>query len=266
LFDVVAIDMAFQSDDATSEFKTDQAPRLLKHIDATTPPEIVGYHHDLAKAILDLSNQLFIQAFLTILLVERLVPTATLFYVLRAPTELAKFHWIVDAKDIGGTKYERLWGNLVLPLAQSQSTKEPFPTIEGGDYSHFSRFFVNEASLPEHLTAHSRSQGGLTFGLIMAEEFTLGDSKVISGLRLVDILAAAFTRAINGSLRVDGWRGLGRLMVTRNTDTLAFARLKAGGISLVLDAPYTRVVRELVAETKSMFPVSSWGQRYPPLA
>lgn len=257
ILDAVAIDMALQRDPDTSEFKAEQAARILKAVTPLTPPQGIKYYQDLAGAC-RLSNPLFIQAHLTILLIERLLQAATFFYVLRVPLELAKFHWVVDAKEIGGTEYERLWRALILPLIQSNSVREPFATIEGGDYSHFERFYVDGASFPEHLKPYARGQSGLNFGLVLSEHFALGESTGTPGLRLVDILASAFTRALNGTLRPTGWRGLGRLMVNRAVDTVKFTRLKVNGVSFSLNAvPYANVVHELVAETKSMFPITT---------
>jgi hypothetical protein len=262
LFDAVAIDMALQRDADTSEFKADQAARIMKAVTPLTPPEGLQYYRDLARAC-GLSNPLFIQAYLTISLIERLLKTATLFYALRIPTELATFRWVVDAKEIGGTEYERLWRALILPLTQWTSIREPFTMIEGGNYSHFERFRVDTASLPEHLKPCARGRGGMNLGLILGEHFTLGESALTPGLRLVDILASAFTRALNATLGQRGWRGLGRLMITRDCATIKFTRLKVDGLSFSLNAaPYAGVVHEWVAETKSMFPgYSRWADR-----
>lgn len=254
VFDAVAIDMALQPDADTAEFKADQAARIMKAVTPLTPPEGIKYYQDLARAC-DLSSPLFIQAYLTILLIERLLQTATFFYVLRMPPELAAFRWVVDAKQAGGTDYERLWRSLILPLTQSNSVREPFAMIEGGDYSHFERFYVDSTSVPEHLKSYARGRGGLNFGLILSEHFTLGESVSTPGLRLVDILASAFTRALNGTLGGSGWRGLGGLMVSRRSATIKFTRLKVNGVSWSLNAaPYANVVHDLEAETKAMFP------------
>jgi hypothetical protein len=238
----------------TSEFKADQAERIMKAVIPGTPSEGVEYYTNLARTC-SLSNPLFIQAYLTFLLIERLLQAATIFYVLRRPSELGSFRWVVDAKEVGGTEYERLWRYLIFPLAQSKSVREPFSTIEGGHYSHFERFYIDAASVPPHLKTHAGGHGGLNLGLLLNENFTLGESALTPGLRIVDILASAFTRALNGTLDRAGWRGLGGLIVGRRDDTIKFTRLKVNGVHWTLDVvPYAKVVHELVAEAKSMFP------------
>jgi len=42
IFDTVAIDMALQHDTDTSEFKADQAARILKAITPRTPPKVLS--------------------------------------------------------------------------------------------------------------------------------------------------------------------------------------------------------------------------------
>ena len=257
IFDVSLIDMGLQTDNQTSEFKAAQADRFLNHIDSSCSSNVAEYMQKQHDSIEELSNQLFVQAFLTILLVERIVRTATLFYVQRDARELAEFCWIVDAKDIGGSLYERVWRSIALPLVQSQSAIEPFPTIPDQDYSHFERFFVSEAELPEHLRPFAVDDGGINFKLIMEEEFILGDSESWPGLRLVDVLIAAFTRALNGKLAEAGWKGLGSIMVARKPPTIQLEHLKvdAGGAKISVSVPYAGIVGQLESEAKSLWTV-----------
>jgi len=101
--------------------------------------------------------------------------------VLRTPQELAPFRWVIDAKELNGTEYERLWRALISPLVQSNSVHEPFTTIEGCDYSHFERFYVDNESLPEHVKPYTHGHGGLNFGLILNEHFTLDEIRIDAG-------------------------------------------------------------------------------------
>jgi hypothetical protein len=225
------------------------------HVDASYPASFVMELQNRHDEIMDLSNQLFIQAFLTIILIERVLQTATMYFVQRSPTGLGVFHWVVDVKDIGETKYERLWRKLILPLVQSESVSKPFPILLGADYSSFGRFFMPEANLPQHLKSHSSGHGGINFKLVLDEHFPLGNSKGEPGLRLADIVASAFTRALNGKLGEEGWRDLGSLMVARNEQTVQVVHLHmAGGASISIPVPYAHVIKAFEAAAKSMFP------------
>lgn len=255
LFDVVPIDMGLQTDSQTSSFKSEQARRVIRHVNASYPASFAQELQNLHDGIVDLSNQLFIQAFLTIILIERVLQTVTMYFVQRSPSELGAFHWVADGKDIGTTKYERLWRNLILPLVQSHSVAEPFKTLQGADYSSFTRFFVRESDLPEHLNTHASGHGGINLKLVLDEDFILGNSKTDPGLRLADVVASSFTRALNGKLGENGWRGLGSLLVARNPETIQVAHLHPdGGASISVPVPYARVVKALGAAARSMFP------------
>ena len=78
-----------------------------------------------------------------------------------------------------------------------------------------------------------------------------------TGLQAADIVASALTRALNGSLQIEGWRDLGRLLIRRNDgSSVSFARLAAED-----DDPRERVpeaaavvLRALNSSAKSMEP------------
>jgi hypothetical protein len=167
-FDAAPIDMGLQADSQTSAFKSEQAKRVIMHVDASYPASLAKEFQDMHDEIMELSNQLFIQAFLTMILIERVFQTATLYFVQRSPAELGAFHWVVDAKEVGETKYERLWRRLILPVVQSRSVADPFPTLQGCDYSSFTRFFVPEVDFPEHLKSYSSGDGGINFKSLLS--------------------------------------------------------------------------------------------------
>jgi len=179
------------------------------------------------------------------------------YFVLRSPKELGAFRWVVDAKDIGETKYERLWRQLVLPLMQSRSVAEPLSTLEGSDYSAFDRFCITKSDLPEHLKSYSKGYGGVNMKLLLEEDFTLGDSKSDPALRLVDVLASAFTRALNGQLRLEGCERLGTLMIARRPRTVKMARLSNEGAAVSVLVPYADIVDVFEATARSVWPSKS---------
>jgi hypothetical protein len=90
--------------------------------------------------------------------------------------------------------------------------------------------------------------------LVLGEDFTLGNSKADPGLRLADVVASTFTRALNGKLREEGWRNLGSLTVARNPRTIQVVHLQMGGASISVSVPYAHVVKAFEGAAKSLFP------------
>lgn len=254
ILDVEAADMAIQADAVTTAFKNDQAERLVRNITESTPAAIAAELRTQRDSLLALANQLFVQAMLTIEVIERVVQNATLYWVLRRPDELGRFAWFVDAKDIQPTRYEKLWRELILPFVQGRSRTQPFSTLEGADYSAFSPFLVADDAMPPQLRIYSRGDGGVNHRLIL-EELRLVDSKVAPGVRIADVLASAFCRALNGKLGVAGWGQLGSLMIAERPRSVHLVQLRPPGQPLRTAAlPYLDALGRLESGARSLFP------------
>jgi len=69
------------------------------------------------------------------------------------------------------------------------------------------------------MTDHQRSLmseksiGGVDIIKLINEQQFFENSSTNIGLQLVDIMSSAFNRAMNGNLKIKGWRHLGMLMV-----------------------------------------------------
>jgi hypothetical protein len=215
LFDIRGIDMGMHDLERIQTFQDRQATAITA--------EITEAHHESWREwgattetrMRALSPQLFTQGMVTIFLVLDLIQAATLYYVQRLPEELVEFHWRVDPKDpTRRTELEMLWTDVILPMAQTQSIKQPFITVEGCDYSYFERYYVEREDMPSGLAEHvgdSPGAGGLALKEILAD-LTFPESHDETGLRIVDVLLSAFCRALNGTLEKRGWAMLGRLM------------------------------------------------------
>jgi hypothetical protein len=92
---------------------------------------------ELADATRRMPNQLFVQAYLMIELVLRVIEEITLYYVQRLPKELGSIEWIIDRKDRGITEMEDTWSTLILPMSESHFMNKPLACLQGADYSHF---------------------------------------------------------------------------------------------------------------------------------
>ena len=126
---------------------------------------------------------------------------------------------ILRPKDVKPTRYEQVWQRVVCPLLQTRSLDEPMARIIEFDYSAFDRFNMK---MPDHLLPHlpkdrpgGREGGGVNLRLLLRESVSFPDSRDDPGLQLADIVACAFTKAMNGKLPPTVWRLLGPLMVER---------------------------------------------------
>lgn len=264
LVEVTLIDTGMHTEQQITDVRMGQAHGITNHITPEYPPDGAQWLRGLGDILRGMSNQLFVQAFLTISLIENIVQIGTLYYSQRMPEELGEFHWFVDAKQANITKYEYLWTEMMMPLVQARTVEKPFFTIPAphGDYSFFERFYTDDENTPTHLKPFIASQpyraGGLDFRSIMREHFVFEDSKQSLGLQLVDVIANAVRRACNGKLRRKGWKNLGSLIVSRKGYPIDIVYLttepKILGQGMVdRGCPYANVILELQQKAKSIW-------------
>jgi hypothetical protein len=188
----------------------------------------------LADAIRRMPNQLFLQAFLTIDLVLKVIEDSTLYYVQRVPAELGSIAWVIDRKDQTITEMEDTWSTLVLPMSESHFAKTPLPCLIGADYSRFDAHYkidANDQEMIRHVKWMREAYGvqdvdrplGLNSTVLLSEQRQFSDSAGSLGLQLADMLATILRRALNDRLQAPGWKNFGRLLVAdRRTPFLQF--------------------------------------------
>jgi hypothetical protein len=132
-----ATDMATNDDVVVSAYKSRQADSITAGLTPEHNPKMTAQLRGLADAIRRMPNQLFLQAFLTIDLVLKVIEDSTLYYVQRVPAELGSIAWVIDRKDRTITEMEDTWSTLVLPMSESHFAKTPLPCLIGADYSQF---------------------------------------------------------------------------------------------------------------------------------
>lgn len=268
LVQFVAIDMARHADPAISAFKEAQAARLTKNLTAAHYPRLVGQIRDLQARWLSLPNQLFVQTFMTIVLIRDILQVTTLYYSQRLPQELGHFHWVIDAKDKKTTKMESVWTSVVLPILETQGLSEPLTLLKGTDYSHFKRFLIDETTAADgvkrHIdwlkqqAGHTEAFSGVDIRPIMEEDRQFASSRDMLGLQLADIAVNAFYRTLNGTLQPQGWHNLGTLLIARPPAAaihfieLAMDPRERSGVRLV-DHPMAEVVRQLEGKARSIW-------------
>lgn len=227
-----AVDMATHGDGVVGPFKTRQADAITAHITPEHHPPIVAQLQGLADAIRRMPNQLFLQAFLVIELVLKVIEESTLYYVQRLPAELGSIEWIIDQKNRTITEMEETWSTLILPMSEGHFAQHPLPTLNGADYSHFdARYGIdpNDQEMKRHIEWTREAYGirederppGLNAGLLMSEQRQFADSANSLGLQLADMLATILRRALNNRLQLPGWEDFGRLLISdRSTPIL----------------------------------------------
>lgn len=222
--EICATDTGSQTEQQVTDYKKYQAVKIIENLTPNHYPDAVNEMHQLKDSFLKLSTQLVPQFIATILLITRLLESATIYYSERLPEELGGFHWIIDGKDTKVTNYEKLWTTLILPMSVQMG---PLLIYEEGDYSYFERFNKTLDKTPDYLKLSSSDPDapfeGPDYSMIMQESFKFGDSKRYAGLQLADIVASAFTRAMNRTLDKSGWQNLGALMIKRREETVRIA-------------------------------------------
>lgn len=133
LIEANVIDAGWHKGRDLRAFRMKQADSIGRHASDNPDSEVRLVATRLQTSVEGMSNQLFMQAWMTLPLVDRVIQTATWYYSLNAPSELAGFTWTVDAKDAGGlTPAEDFWSSFIVPYAQSKM--KPVVVLSDGDY------------------------------------------------------------------------------------------------------------------------------------
>lgn len=219
-----AADAATHADAVVGPFKERQANAITANLTAEHYPPIVAQLRGLAEAIRRMPNQLFVQAFLVIDLVLKVIEESTLYYVQRMPEELRSIAWTIDRKDRTITEMEDTWSTIILPMSESHFAHHPLVCLQGADYSHFdARYGIdpNDEEMKRHIEWTREAYGirdaerppGLNAGLLLSEQREFADSASTLGLQLADMLATTLRRALNDRLRPAAWKDFGRLLI-----------------------------------------------------
>jgi len=219
-----AADAATHGDGVVGPFKARQADAITANLTAEHHPPIVAQLRGLADAIRRMPNQLFVQAFLVIDLVLKVIEESTLYYVQRMPEELRSIAWTIDRKDRTITEMEDTWSTIILPMSETHFAHHPLVCLQGADYSHFdARYGIdpNDEEMKRHIEWTREAYGirdaerppGLNAGLLLSEQREFADSASNLGLQLADMLATTLRRALNDRLRPAAWKDFGRLLI-----------------------------------------------------
>jgi hypothetical protein len=264
--EIQPIDMSMHDPGHIADYRRAQAQGIVEHLTSEHRPNLVRQVHSLKDACMSVPDQLFVQLALTIALISEVYQTATMYYAQRLPEELGAFHWVVDAKDSVPTTVEELWSTLLLPMMQSRSFSRPFVLLKGADYSHFRRFEIREMGATGELLAdigwHKQHMAapwrdveytGRDLREVM-RDLRFCDSRSEPGLQLADIVASAFCRGCNGTLKRTGWENIGSLVVRRTGGSVrpALLRVSLDAVDPEASTEFARVAGGIEDRAKSM--------------
>ncbi len=252
---VVVIDMGRHTKADIEAHRRGQAEKIRA---STDRPEFKESAREDARALASrveaISVPLYTQSALLTQAVWNTLQAGEIRFVQTEPKSLGNFSWRLDAKESKPTDYERTWTDIVMPMVQTISLREGLISLKGFDYSAMAPF--QNPTLPK---APDHLQRGMPAGRagpfhssdirkIMAD-LRFEDSRASSGLRLADIVANAFRRALSGRLGDRGWRRLGRLLVRdfRGGTTAKYVTLmpESKSVLSISGMPYARVAADL---------------------
>jgi len=224
LFEAVAINLGEHTDTEIEYHRKLQMDKLTEGLTERHPLDLVRDLRARRAQLEQMSLPLYVQTVMIFELIYATLVQSTGYFSQRSPKELRHFHWCVDAKDSTITKSESWWRGLVVAALAEKSKKNPFPLIEGGDYTHFYRFdALPDAFQVEFLGADS-SIATTDTKMVMNESFRFS-ADAEPGLELADIAVNATRRALVGNLQPNGWKQLARMMVDRPGYYIKFSTL-----------------------------------------
>jgi hypothetical protein len=216
---------------------------LAAHMEAMKPKFSENAQGEVASAVAQIRAtppQLFLQAILTMDVLERVIQHVPLYYSQRQPRELGSFEWIVDSKERNKTiEWERWWSTYCIGVLAARSRARPAACLEGADYSHYDASF-----------AALGSDNEATDLRLLLSNFRFSSDPEI-GLELIDILTNAVRRALVGNLGSRGWRDVPRLMIHRPEHYVGLMTL-AGASSIPERPSYAERLLHFTAGGKNM--------------
>lgn len=229
ILEMDVIDLGLHAEDDINRFKGIQAEQITAGLTPEHHPDIVRTAEEIRATFLAMPTQLYLQALIMFFLIPRILLHGILYYARRIPEELGWFYWMVDAKDENITAYEKAWSTALYPIMSGQSARNPIRFVEGGDYSYFERFEKPNERMIQEIEKEKGLEPGsvmtIRLGDIFGKHFEFQDSKYNVGLQIVDILANATQRALNGKLDIAGWGDIGSLMIIRRPNVIDFVKI-----------------------------------------
>jgi len=257
-----AIDVSLEDNVRVDQHKAGQCDGITKHLTPEHHPDLIREVWDLRRVLERMPRQLYIQCVMMKELVRIASEEVTLYFAQRRPRELAKFEWIIDAKDPRRiTSQEKWWRETLAALLESASRREPFVMVEDArfNYKYFNRSFAmkKEISSPgcplEVIEGHDIRK-------MMTERMAFVDSRSETLIQAVDILGSFLRRLLASEITSDDVsRALGRLQIytqrkSNHPQSLRVLTLsdQAGGQSDLFDTDLFNSLRVMTRAARKM--------------
>ncbi|PYC07693.1 riboflavin biosynthesis protein RibD [Pseudomonas protegens] len=254
----VATDAHLNTPQAVAAHKEGAASAILTNKEKMYHEEGRTLIQSTADLLRSLSDQLYIQLFCQVELMQLVLQQSLLYYPQNSPETLSGFVWRVDRKAREKkTEYESAFETLSPVYLQSMSLSSPLVTCEAFDYSHFSGYVFAKGEAPTYLReSHGIEKdltGSLNLGKIFREDCQFVDSQGDFGVQLADLLSAGIRRCLRQGFG-DNLRAaalLGRLMVQRLVDPSPLKFVSFGG-ELALDRPLNDLVNMMIRQQRKV--------------
>ncbi|WP_289329224.1 DUF3800 domain-containing protein [Pseudomonas sp. 'CRE Jenny 4'] len=212
-----------------------EAVALKKHRSATIEAirnyakkvtDAASHAEEVICLIESLSQQEYNQCVLQSQMISDMLPKMVSYYAGVLPTEIGRFKWVVDRKNIAENRYERSFKELYIGLVSVRSKRQTSSLLAGRDYSVFSNAFSPNENVEVLLKRskemfeidHTHLAGSampVSFGALLQNEFSLEDSKNSVGIQVSDLLISSVNRCLKQNYTDNNKmaKALGKLMV-----------------------------------------------------
>lgn len=259
IYEVCAIDLGIHTNEEIEKHKRLQGGNLVENITPDTNESLANQLNELKSKIEKMPNQLYSQFISLTELVNSILRSAMLYYCQAVHETLGSFKWIIDAKDNQRTEYEDIWSILAMGFLQTVYLNKPITVLDSGDLTCFKKYESETAEIPDHLKKYAKeginSSSRFDLKKALTEDLHFSDSKMSTGLQMIDILVNAICRAFNENLQIEGWGEIGYLMLKkfRGEHSIKLIMLKPGTKIEIWSStlPYFNVLKETDIKSRS---------------
>lgn len=246
LVETVCIDAGMTTDSDVTRLKIDIADSFSK----SQLSKILNIQFK-KNVLMSLPQQLFLQSLSLYQLLHKVLETMIPYYAQRFPQELGTFDWILDAKGISITEFEKIITHLVNPFLQNIFFNNPLYCLENGDYTAFNKFSLPREYLVEPLRSNISGTSNQVYSISdIMKNISFEQSHNSVGLQIVDIITSCIKRGMKKNLKFEGWKFLSSLIVLRKEQAIRVICINPARISK--PAPYTKFVNYFQEYGKTM--------------
>jgi len=255
----------------------DEAIRLDQHIEgirdginnyADRIPDSAEYAAEVVASIPELSAQQHNQCVLQSHMICDLSSKMLSYYSNRRPKDLARFKWMVDAKDDFETKYEQFFKSIYIGIFQAILHRRPMSLLggEGRDYEVFLRSYAVDVTAKE-VAENNRQVFGkdlsemvdymkpVDYVKMLSEDFNLVESVSSPGIQMADLLVSGVNRCLKQNYDdIFGMaKAFGELMVNSPFVEEQAIKVMGHGETREIEEPMASLLNLMDASSKKLY-------------